>query len=409
MPSPFLQVPGSLGARDELQQMVLERMKQQALEQAVKQQAIENTQKDRQISVSEANQKAMETDRSDRLAEVARNNKVSGALRTLPLLRSGQMVTPDTKDNFTEAGLGSFLQETIPQVASTQYQGTANAPGLRTGPAQTPVGDVGAVSQPGRAGGTMFTGTQADDQQAALLADRQNARAETLAATNERATADRDMKLMIAKLSASNSAESRNLANQLKELQIKAERDKQDAATTTRDNAARGVTDAAQETIRTIDELLDPKTGQLTPGASHIAGRWRTPENIATAPIIGGGKTSDAYAAFNRLKARTVVDLIAQMKSQSKTGATGFGALSEKEGEILAHAAAQLENSQSPEQFRDQLAHIRALTVKITETPGAPGQAAAPGAGGAAQPMTARNPQTGEVRYSDDGGATWHK
>jgi hypothetical protein len=56
---------------------------------------------------------------------------------------------------------------------------------------------------------------------------------------------------------------------------------------------------------------------------------------------------------------------LGEMKAQSKTGATGFGQLSEKEGEILGNAAAQLQNSQTPEQFRDQLVHMRALTEKI--------------------------------------------
>jgi hypothetical protein len=49
------------------------------------------------------------------------------------------------------------------------------------------------------------------------------------------------------------------------------------------------------------------------------------PDLVADSGFIP--KATAAKAAFDNLKARLVIDLIAEMKSQSKTGATGFGQL----------------------------------------------------------------------------------
>ena len=57
------------------------------------------------------------------------------------------------------------------------------------------------------------------------------------------------------------------------------------------------------------------------------------------------GETSDASAALDRLQGRVVVDLLNEMKNQSRTGATGFGALSGPELKLLEDAASQLNSS----------------------------------------------------------------
>jgi len=64
-----------------------------------------------------------------------------------------------------------------------------------------------------------------------------------------------------------------------------------------------------------------------------------------------------------------VVDLIAEMKSQSKTGATGFGQLSDKERIILENSAAKLKTAQSDTAIREELVRIRALLNKAMLPP----------------------------------------
>ena len=60
-----------------------------------------------------------------------------------------------------------------------------------------------------------------------------------------------------------------------------------------------------------------------------------------------------------------VVDLIAKMKAQSKTGATGFGQLNIWEGRVLQNAAAQLQQSQTEQAFRNALREIRQATESV--------------------------------------------
>jgi hypothetical protein len=73
-----------------------------------------------------------------------------------------------------------------------------------------------------------------------------------------------------------------------------------------------------------------------------------------------------------------VVDLLGELKSQSKTGATGFGALSDKELSILQSSASKLENSNMSDQdVIAELGRIREHLLRVKEEPG--GVTSAPG------------------------------
>lgn len=111
----------------------------------------------------------------------------------------------------------------------------------------------------------------------------------------------------------------------------------------------------ADDMTGVIDELLDPKTGRLTPGAQSIVGM-----RVPFAADVPGSDAANAKAALDRLVGQQVIDLMTEMKSQSKTGATGFGQLSEKELALLQASATKLANrNMSDRAFATELKRLR--------------------------------------------------
>ena len=95
--------------------------------------------------------------------------------------------------------------------------------------------------------------------------------------------------------------------------------------------------------------------------------------------------------ALYRLRARLVIDLLGKLKAQSRTGATGFGALSEKELKILMDSASKLDPGQSEDVFTAELVAIRKKLDKMMQQP-------APGAGGGATVAPVVGPKEGDVQ-----------
>lgn len=80
---------------------------------------------------------------------------------------------------------------------------------------------------------------------------------------------------------------------------------------------------------------------------------------------------------INTISSRVTQDVLQNLKSQSSTGASGFGALSEKEGQLLRDSVASLDQSQSKDHFlrnlRDVENHYRALqAIQNNEDPRKP-------------------------------------
>src|SRR5580765_2021740 len=115
-----------------------------------------------------------------------------------------------------------------------------------------------------------------------------------------------------------------------------------------------------QETINLLGEIIDDK-GNFTKnataatGALHVLGTDRIP----LTPGYSGAKS------FERLKSMLVIELIGEMKNQSRTGATGFGQLSRAELQVLENSAGKLDRSQDPEVLRAELVRIREKLKKI--------------------------------------------
>lgn len=82
-------------------------------------------------------------------------------------------------------------------------------------------------------------------------------------------------------------------------------------------------------------------------------------------PGIPGGKKYVWQTYVRKLISGKVVDLITQMKKASKTGATGFGQLSEKEGQILREASTALKFGLPPQEAKRILDRMKPLLEKV--------------------------------------------
>jgi hypothetical protein len=102
------------------------------------------------------------------------------------------------------------------------------------------------------------------------------------------------------------------------------------------------------DSINKIDSLLaDPSFSSLGTFTGDIAGK------------IPHTDTANAKAQLDTISAQSVINVLSSLKSLSSNGASGFGALSEKEGEILRNAAANLSTSQNNGAIRQNLLDLK--------------------------------------------------
>lgn len=113
------------------------------------------------------------------------------------------------------------------------------------------------------------------------------------------------------------------------------------------------VADSAQQTLRTIQEI---KNGLKYFGAMG---------NLPAFPAEYDKKNWEAN--FDRLKNKMVVDLMLQLKQASKTGATGFGNLSEKEGMRLEQASSALRKGLSEEDAMKYLKELEDSATRVLD------------------------------------------
>lgn len=88
-------------------------------------------------------------------------------------------------------------------------------------------------------------------------------------------------------------------------------------------------------------------------GAKYFGPLGNMPTIAAPSTILSGGQDYGPRKRWetnvNQLLSQKVVDLIGEMKRVSKTGATGFGQLSDREGNILREASTALKKDLTPE------------------------------------------------------------
>lgn len=120
------------------------------------------------------------------------------------------------------------------------------------------------------------------------------------------------------------------------------------------------IRDSAKQSLDAISEFLDDKDN-LTNAGLNVSGGSALLNRVPFTQQRGQSNT------LNRLKADQIISLIGEMKSQSKNGATGFGALNMKELGVLENAASQLDSFTDEASFKKELKRIKDRLKMILE------------------------------------------
>lgn len=122
---------------------------------------------------------------------------------------------------------------------------------------------------------------------------------------------------------------------------------------------------SAQEVISGIDNLLkkDPKTGskRFEVAVGPIEGRT----SGMALPTKKGEKSFQINKEIATLLAKKALNTITEMKNASRTGATGFGAMNEKELGLIQDDIASLDTRLSDEAFEASLNRIKKRMQKV--------------------------------------------
>lgn len=116
----------------------------------------------------------------------------------------------------------------------------------------------------------------------------------------------------------------------------------------------------AQEALDELKNVLDDK-GNLT-SKGHSATGWSS-----FLKYLPGTEARSGNASIKRVGSQQVLNVIAELKAQSRTGATGFGNMSNKDLATLENAAHKLDTLQDDEEVAAELRRIRDGMKKIVE------------------------------------------
>lgn len=121
----------------------------------------------------------------------------------------------------------------------------------------------------------------------------------------------------------------------------------------------------ADTVISTLNELLeideDGNVTGLTEGAAGLYG-------LGIGRIsrhLRGSQAAIAQAALDQITGQLVLSTLADMKAQSRTGATGFGQLSNRELDVIEAAATMLKGGISEELALEKLTELREKFQKV--------------------------------------------
>jgi hypothetical protein len=113
----------------------------------------------------------------------------------------------------------------------------------------------------------------------------------------------------------------------------------------------------------TVADSLD----RMDANVAHVANHPGLAANFGLRGMIynvPNSEAADAATALNNLKSQLRVDTMLTLKNASRTGSTGFGQLSEKEGTTLETYVANLEKAQSLKSVHEQLDKIHEYVQK---------------------------------------------
>jgi hypothetical protein len=110
--------------------------------------------------------------------------------------------------------------------------------------------------------------------------------------------------------------------------------------------------DKTNESLSVIKDLMDDN-GNLTTEGARASGKSSVGNVIPTTLGYSGG------LKINKLRNEQVLNLIAELKQQSKTGATGMGNMSNKDLSVINNAATLLDAGLDEDEFKKQLKIVK--------------------------------------------------
>lgn len=317
-----------------LQQRKLEQLAAADRAEKIRQFDVGTAERARAHTISERGQTLTEQLRRDQLAEAQRTHE-AGIVQRMAEGQQPGAVTPEIATRLEMGGYGGQLQRTPGQ------QAEVGAGVLRTAPG-APTPQLFQPESIQSTGGRLYReARQQAAERAAQARETEATRAEGRAAAQASTEQNRNIMQGIAGMNAQTQrmgAEERVRASEEKRTGVEKEQAQRGAA----------LTDQANETIRLANEL------EQHPGFSQVFGA-----RIPYLTSIPGTNAAGANARLEQLKSRLTIDQIMQMKAQSRTGATGFGQLSDREGAILTNAAGRLQQAQSEDEAKLALRDIR--------------------------------------------------
>jgi hypothetical protein len=118
--------------------------------------------------------------------------------------------------------------------------------------------------------------------------------------------------------------------------------------------------ESASEGVRLIDQIIPVLKSSWGGVTGPIADKF--PDTSES--------TANMRANLETIKSMLALETLGSLKAQSRTGATGFGALSEKELRIITSAVADLSTAQSESQLIQKLGMVRSKLEKVIEAKG---------------------------------------
>lgn len=170
---------------------------------------------------------------------------------------------------------------------------------------------------------------------------------------------------------------------------------------------------AASELSTAIDPAIAQRIGDLQlddmlhaveQAAALINGGGATGYTGAIKRTFGvGTDANDLSGALTTLKSNVMLDKLKELKNASATGASGMGALSEREGQMLASVIGSFDLKQSDPKLLDSLARIRqhALALKAIQAGKNPDDPAVQKAFGIGNPNVDATPPGGGTPGAD--------
>lgn len=334
---------------DLMQRRLAERLAAEAQAEKIRQFNVGAGEREREHRARESELALNRQIREDTQAEQVRQHEGQRAERIANTAYPEDIATPEAQTVLQKTGFGGALRT----VAQDPFEGVD----------PSRMGELPMISGRLRGGANYLTQQSIAAQRAATAESARESR-ETIASARSEAKAGQDA------IENQFRQQGLNIQGQLAQSTLGTRAEKSAESAKANEAKRLGAVDEADQVLRLAEEF------EASPGAPRIFGL------VGALPNVPGGAAASAQTRLEQLKASLAIGKIQEMKAQSRTGATGFGQLSEKELAVLENAAGRLQRAQSFAEAKTALAEIKGRMRVVIARNRAPGSTAEPAAAG---------------------------